>query len=112
MSRPNQYYRGNENNNFVGSESNEIIMSTKWILGEGKTHIIGSSNGLVCLCYNLNQLDRFKIQIWNPTTRKILELPRCDCQEEVGAKFVLGFGFCPKLNDYKVIKVINSTGSF
>ena len=37
-----------------------------------------------------------------------MELPTCDGDNF----FCLDFGFCPKLNDHKVVKVIGSPGSW
>ncbi|XP_022748049.1 F-box/kelch-repeat protein At3g23880-like [Durio zibethinus] len=106
-----QYCIGNESNNII--EGTEIHMSTKWLFGESKGSIIGSSNGLVCLSshsFVLHQPDLLKIHIWNPSTRKIMELPICH-GGDIGATiispyFFLGFGFCPKIDDYKVVRVM------
>lgn len=120
-----QYFRQsykteNKNNTLiVECGSNEILMpSASRLFGKSPAYIVASSNGLVCLSHHqvktnvaaLNQLD---INIWNPSTRKIMKLPRC-YWSKFGGKFhcgVIGFGFCPKLNDYKVIKVISYTNS-
>ncbi|XVF83128.1 hypothetical protein PTKIN_Ptkin16aG0108400 [Pterospermum kingtungense] len=114
-----QYYRrGNENSNVVGSsERNEIFKSSaKCSLGRC---IIGSSNGLVCLSNKLIVWDGLesplRIYILNPSTRKILEVPRYDCkgvEAEFSLSSVFGFGFCPILNDYKVIKLISYDSSW
>ncbi|XP_022748051.1 F-box protein CPR30-like [Durio zibethinus] len=106
-----QYCIGNESNNIV--ESTEFQMSTKLLFGDSKGSIIGSSNGLVCLSshsFVLHQPDLLKIHIWNPSTSKIMELPLCRGGASgaaiISPYFFIGFGFCPKLDDYKVVRVM------
>ncbi|KAK8293739.1 hypothetical protein V6Z11_D06G209600 [Gossypium hirsutum] len=73
-----------------------------------RKYIIGSINGLVCLsdkirCF-LKKDDRLRIHICSPSTREIMELPQCyhDHNDFLSG---IGFGFCRKFNDYKVVKV-------
>lgn len=56
--------------------------------------IIGSGNGLVCLFYYLNP---FNIRIWNPSTRKIMDLPRCDYLKMLESIFLFGLDFVSNL---------------
>ncbi|XVE68738.1 hypothetical protein DITRI_Ditri09bG0093500 [Diplodiscus trichospermus] len=98
-----QFYPGNSKNNIVltGRKEIDLVFSTKGIPRDTHRFIIGSSSGLVCL---LDMQDRLKLNIWNPLTRKIMELPKFDCEEvESKLSLVFGFGFCPKLNDYRVV---------
>ncbi|XVE60484.1 hypothetical protein DITRI_Ditri05aG0132700 [Diplodiscus trichospermus] len=108
-----RYYR-RENNNIVGSESLEIVPSkVKRAVIHLPEVIIGSSNGLICFGCNSFFMNKGRvlcaIRIWNPSTRRIKKLPTCD-DGEVGANCsalsLVGFGFCPKLNDYKVVKIL------
>ncbi|XVF82980.1 hypothetical protein PTKIN_Ptkin16aG0095900 [Pterospermum kingtungense] len=105
-----EYYVRNKNNNDVdGSNRTELVMpSTKWLFGESKGYIIDSSNGLVCLSNGYSVMDpkhMFGILRQEKSSNFL------DVIMKVGTRFyvsVLGFGFSPKLNDYKVITVINS----
>ncbi|XVE68739.1 hypothetical protein DITRI_Ditri09bG0093600 [Diplodiscus trichospermus] len=99
---PTPYYIGKKRTNTVLSGSKEILVSSgKWLLREAHRYIVGSSEGLVCL---VNRPGGLKIHIWNPSTRKIMQLPSFVCEEVIAAlPFVFGFGFCPKLKDYKVV---------
>ncbi|XVF71572.1 hypothetical protein PTKIN_Ptkin12aG0048900 [Pterospermum kingtungense] len=108
---------GKNNNGFLLYNcSKETLMSSKSYLGQPQGIIIGSSNGLVCLINNpvVEDEDGLKMHVWNPSTRKIMELPKCLCRQDDEARFyvyVFAFGFCSKVNGYKVVKVISSMPS-
>ncbi|XVF82986.1 hypothetical protein PTKIN_Ptkin16aG0096500 [Pterospermum kingtungense] len=98
--------------NIVGGWNYEIVKSsTKRLFRGSELYIVGSCDGLICV---RNQ--HCGIYIWNPSTRKILEipvheLPECDYREDVHKSclaYFLDFGFCPKLYDYKVVLIICS----
>ncbi|KAG8490280.1 hypothetical protein CXB51_015382 [Gossypium anomalum] len=84
------------------------IEHSKSLFDQPREFIIGSVNGLVCLsnkigCF-LKKDDRLRIHICNPSTREIMELPQC--HHNHNDLFVaIGFGFCHKSNDYKVVKI-------
>ncbi|OMP11882.1 hypothetical protein COLO4_03624 [Corchorus olitorius] len=104
-----QYFKrsrgGNNNPNTVWH--NDFLMSA-----QGKFRfIIGSSNGLVCLTNSFH--NSLNIYIWNPSTRKIVQVPildhhhsNYDNDAKTNPFRVISFGFCPKLDDYKVVKVV------
>nr|POE99526.1 f-box protein [Quercus suber] len=72
----------------------------------------GTCNGLICLSYSLpNRANR--IFLWNPCVRKFLQLPYPDVTIERldTACRSFGFGFGPKTNDYKVVRILSIFGS-
>ncbi|XVF82988.1 hypothetical protein PTKIN_Ptkin16aG0096700 [Pterospermum kingtungense] len=97
-----------DNDNIVGRGRYEILKSsTKRLFRGSELYIVGSCNGLVCLRNHC--IVGCRIHIWNPSTRKILELPECDSGEVAGKSFQVYFldiGFCPRLYDYKVVMII------
>ncbi|KAK4259410.1 hypothetical protein QN277_005745 [Acacia crassicarpa] len=64
-------------------------------------HIVGCSNGLLCLhCNDLETSLRFPL-VWNPATREIRQVPS---PIKNNIQFLaLGFGFSPVDNDYKIL---------
>uniref|UniRef100_A0A5B7AFI7 Putative F-box protein CPR30-like n=1 Tax=Davidia involucrata TaxID=16924 RepID=A0A5B7AFI7_DAVIN len=67
--------------------------------------ISGSCNGLVCL--SIVPLASI-ILLWNPATRVFKHLPPSPIArpQSLPIKVVLGFGFDPNTNDYKVLRVV------
>ncbi|XP_050217358.1 F-box protein At3g07870-like [Mercurialis annua] len=69
-------------------------------------HVVGSNNGLVCLCYAYRNYGSttHKLIIWNPSIRKYLLIPEpnflflCSISEKL-----MGFGFDSRTNDYKLL---------
>ncbi|KAG5545743.1 hypothetical protein RHGRI_018033 [Rhododendron griersonianum] len=71
--------------------------------------ILGSCNGLLCLHHGtVNYGIMFVI---NPCTRKRIEIPEM-IDWPFGVHMVIGFGFSPKRNEYKVVKVIGASGPY
>ncbi|XP_042489890.1 F-box protein CPR1-like [Macadamia integrifolia] len=69
--------------------------------------IVGSCNGLVCLLGYLNRV--YDVIIWNPFTRDYKMLPYAPFQlpgRAVSRFPVLGFGYSPSKDVYKVLRVI------
>jgi F-box interacting protein len=68
--------------------------------------VVGTCNGLVCLCDDLCVCtDQFFL--WNPCVRKFLKLPYPNVTFTHGESDAsIGFGFDPKTNDYKVVRVV------
>ncbi|CAI9260278.1 unnamed protein product [Lactuca saligna] len=66
------------------------------------TVIIGSMNGLICFSYSSNH-DYF-ICIWNPSLSASLTLPPSSLPY---TRYFLAFGYDPKTDDYKVVKLEN-----
>ncbi|XP_050283006.1 F-box/kelch-repeat protein At3g23880-like isoform X2 [Quercus robur] len=55
--------------------------------------LIGSVNGLFCLC------EEEQIILWNPCIRKFITLPKTN------SEVINGFGFDARTNDYKVVSI-------
>ncbi|KAK9987353.1 hypothetical protein SO802_032304 [Lithocarpus litseifolius] len=71
----------------------------------------GTFNGLVCVSYGLRNRTEV-IFLWNPCVRKFLQLPSPDVTVDThGASCTsFGFGFDPKTNDYKVVRILSMLG--
>ncbi|EEF44996.1 F-box protein At3g07870 [Ricinus communis] len=66
--------------------------------------VVGSCNGLICL-YDYFSDD--PLYIYNPFTIECRELPRVEASpHSVICRVVFGFGFHPKMEEYKVIKIV------
>lgn len=66
------------------------------------------SNGLICLSNRNTHYDNMMC-LWNPAIRKFKKIPDpprsgipCSTQ-----RVELAFGFCPKANDFKVVRIVN-----
>lgn len=70
----------------------------------GYFRIVGICNGLVCLSDDLFG-DTERVIIWNPAIRKSVDL-EMPVRPRYPHMFVLGFGVCPVMNDYKVVRVV------
>uniref|UniRef100_A0A5B6ZAI8 F-box domain-containing protein n=1 Tax=Davidia involucrata TaxID=16924 RepID=A0A5B6ZAI8_DAVIN len=70
----------------------------------GFFRIVGSCNGLLCLCDDLFG-DTHTIILWNPSIRKSVNLPM-PSKPQWPNMFVLGFGVNPATNDYKVVRIV------
>ncbi|XP_075657446.1 F-box/kelch-repeat protein At3g06240-like [Castanea sativa] len=71
-----------------------------------KFDIVGSSNGLVCLCVH----DSLNIILWNPATKETKVVPQSQISYPEGKAFPqdLGFGFDTKSNDFKVVMILEN----
>ncbi|GFY97703.1 F-box and associated interaction domains-containing protein [Actinidia rufa] len=63
--------------------------------------VVGSCNGFLCFS---DSLYKDSVCIYNPFTREYKELPKSRQFED--QEVVLGFGFHPVTNEYKVVKII------
>ncbi|XP_050209264.1 F-box/kelch-repeat protein At3g23880-like [Mercurialis annua] len=67
--------------------------------------VIGSCNGVLCLSDTYHVFNH-KIILWNPTIRKYVIVPvPCISSDQI-FMFVLGFGFDPKSNEYKLVRIV------
>ncbi|XP_030926206.1 F-box/kelch-repeat protein At3g06240-like isoform X1 [Quercus lobata] len=76
-------------------------------------NVVGTFNGLICLSYGLpNRAE--EIFLWNPCVRKFLQLPYPDATVDThGTSHTsFGFGFDPKTNDYKVVRILSIHGGY
>ncbi|KAJ9169984.1 hypothetical protein P3X46_018121 [Hevea brasiliensis] len=63
--------------------------------------VVGSCNGLLCLA---DSLYNDAVYVYNPFTRKHIELPKS--LKYPDQEVVFGFGFHPKTEQYKVVKIV------
>uniref|UniRef100_A0A5B6YYZ6 F-box domain-containing protein n=1 Tax=Davidia involucrata TaxID=16924 RepID=A0A5B6YYZ6_DAVIN len=67
--------------------------------------IVGSCNGLICLSDDYDS-HTDTIVIWNPSIRKSVTLPKPGFTFVPQGACLLGFGFDPLSNDYKVVRIV------
>ncbi|KAM5576978.1 putative F-box protein [Rosa sericea] len=71
-------------------------------------HIVGHCNGIICLFLGV-LVKSFQLLLWNPAIQefKLLHpfpyLQDVDWEETLWFKYVQGFGYDPKLNEYRVV---------
>ncbi|XP_023762022.1 F-box/kelch-repeat protein At3g06240 [Lactuca sativa] len=72
--------------------------------------VIGSVNGLICSSYDNHSV----IHIWNPSLSAVLTLPPYSTPSNGYNSFKIHFrfGFDPKSNDYKVVKLTGLNGPY
>lgn len=74
--------------------------------------LVGSCNGLVCLCKKLTDMTWWNpvILLWNPSTGKARELPSTNASLPFGpyGSLFLGFGYDHLNDDYKVVRTCDS----
>ncbi|GAB4857340.1 hypothetical protein Ancab_015248 [Ancistrocladus abbreviatus] len=66
-------------------------------------NIVGSINGLICL--NLCTVAT-SIVLWNPATRHHFQIQHPQLTLEDDERVSLGFAYCSKVDDYKVIRIL------
>nr|POE69241.1 putative f-box protein [Quercus suber] len=64
--------------------------------------VAGTCNGLICLSNHAEG-----IFLWNPCVRKFLQLPYPNVNADDTHGLSFGFGFDPKTNDYKVVRILS-----
>nr|KAJ0189127.1 hypothetical protein LSAT_V11C800398740 [Lactuca sativa] len=67
-------------------------------------NVIGSVNGLICFSYNLYD-GGYVVHIWNPSLSAVLTLPPCSSRSRNSETILFRFGYDPKTDDYKVVKI-------
>ncbi|KAL4575331.1 hypothetical protein LXL04_022173 [Taraxacum kok-saghyz] len=67
--------------------------------------VIGSVNGLICFHYG--SFDNHVVHIWNPSLSAMSTLPPSSIPSGTSRKTHFRFGFDPKTDDYKVVKLTN-----
>ncbi|KAM7511906.1 hypothetical protein LguiB_010781 [Lonicera macranthoides] len=72
----------------------------------GYFRIVGSCNGLVCF-FDTNYFTYVgTVFLWNPSIRKFWVLKNCQNKNDSLSHMVIGFGFVPKVDDFKVVKIV------
>nr|ABW17271.1 S haplotype-specific F-box protein 36b [Prunus cerasus]ABW17272.1 S haplotype-specific F-box protein 36b2 [Prunus cerasus]ABW17273.1 S haplotype-specific F-box protein 36b3 [Prunus cerasus] len=69
--------------------------------------IYGSSNGLVCISDEILNFDS-PIHIWNPSIRKFRTPPMSTDINIKHSYVALQFGFHPRVNDYKIVRMMRT----
>ncbi|KAK4259397.1 hypothetical protein QN277_005735 [Acacia crassicarpa] len=69
--------------------------------------IIGSSNGLLCVEINKHDPYYHLLLVWNPAIREVRRVPETKFHEDY-RNYLIGFGFCPITNDYKIVITYSS----
>ncbi|XP_062018299.1 uncharacterized protein LOC133734694 isoform X2 [Rosa rugosa] len=73
-------------------------------------HIVGHCNGIICLVLGV-VANSFQLLLWNPAIQEFKLLPPrpylqdVDWERSLWFKYVHGFGYDPKLNEYKVVSI-------
>ena len=69
--------------------------------------MVGTCNGLFCLSDDKLSYSN-RLCLWNPCVRKLvyLPIPNVTYTAHSGFDATIGFGFDPKTNDYKVVKLV------
>ncbi|XP_057419457.1 F-box protein At3g07870-like [Lotus japonicus] len=75
---------------------------------ESNYSVVNSCNGLICLCDPLNNNP---LAVSNPVTGEFIRLPDSHRihYESHGTLIYVGFGFQPKTNEYKVVRILKES---
>jgi F-box interacting protein len=68
--------------------------------------MFGPCNGILCLSGTLWKKRYDRLVLWNPATRESKILPPFPLQQDLYFVSHFGFGFDPKTNDYKVVRIM------
>ena len=71
----------------------------------GTFRVVGTYNGLLCLFDDLHT-ESDMLYLWNPYVTKLVNLPSPNVFPYTRFCTIIGFGFDPKTNDYKVVRVV------
>jgi F-box interacting protein len=92
--------------------SGDVDLS-QWFQDEvSMVSMFGPCNGILCLSCTLwkkrdGHRDYDPLVLWNPATRESKMLPPFPQQRDLNFVSRFGFGFDPKTNDYKVVRIMN-----
>ncbi|XP_059450699.1 F-box/kelch-repeat protein At3g23880-like isoform X1 [Corylus avellana] len=92
--------------------SGNVDLSQLFLDEVSKVSIFGPCNGILCFSGTLwknrdGHCDYGRLVLWNPATRESKLLPPFPRQSDLYFFSNLGFGFDPKTNDYKVVRIMN-----
>lgn len=87
------------------TKSSEIKFPAKLKSREGFNQIVGTCNGIICLCDSLSgKFSTSPVVLWNPSIQKDIVLPLPVIEPSTKC-FVLGFGYDVQRDDYKVVRI-------
>jgi F-box interacting protein len=92
--------------------SGDVDLSQLFPNEVSKVSMFGPCNGILCFCGTLwknmhGPSDYDRLVLWNPATRESKLLPPFPRLPELYCFSHFGFGFDPKTNDYKVVRIMN-----
>jgi F-box interacting protein len=67
-------------------------------------HLVGSSNGLLCLANMTFNNESGLCVLWNPSIQKAISLPKPNALQ---SHQTFGFGYEPMTDDYKLVRLMN-----
>ncbi|XP_062152760.1 F-box/kelch-repeat protein At3g06240-like [Alnus glutinosa] len=79
--------------------------------GEHSLHLVGSSNGLLCLATAFFDNERGSCVLWNPSIQKAISLPKPNLQFHGSFDQSVGFGYEPMTDDYKLVRLVYPRGT-
>lgn len=92
------------------TKSSEINFPVKLKSRGGFNQIVGTCNGIICLCDSLfGNFSTSPIVLWNPSIQKDIVLPLPVIEPSTKC-FVLGFGYDVQNDDYKVVRIRYRSG--
>ncbi|GLT54815.1 hypothetical protein SLA2020_279810 [Shorea laevis] len=69
-------------------------------------HLVGSSNGLLCLADTVFNSERGLCVLWNPSIQKTISLPKPNIGFSGSLNQSVGFGYEPTTDDYKLVRLV------
>jgi F-box interacting protein len=69
-------------------------------------HLVGSSNGLLCLANLTFNKERGLCVLWNPSIQKAISLPMPNLGFRGSLNHSVGFGYDPMTDDYKLVRLV------
>jgi F-box interacting protein len=74
-------------------------------------HLVGSSNGLLCLANMVFNNECGVCVLWNPSIQKAITLPKPNLPIHGSLNQSVGFGYEPMTDDYKLVRLVDSGGT-
>ncbi|GLT54809.1 hypothetical protein SLA2020_279760 [Shorea laevis] len=73
-------------------------------------HLVGSSNGLLCLANTVFNNESGLCVLWNPSIQKAISLPKPNIGFPGCLNQSVGFGYDPMTEDYKLVRLVYLQG--
>ncbi|XP_023758513.1 F-box/kelch-repeat protein At3g06240 [Lactuca sativa] len=83
----------------------------RFLVNLGYAMVIGSVNGVICVYYKSYHDDGYAVYIWNPSLSALLTLPPCSLPSCNSHDIDFRFGYDPRTDDYKVVKITGVSGT-